>query len=200
VTILSPGSCNRAIGFGSIGIEGEEGEVVAVDLRARGVLFVTLADEKAIRSGRMGMYNAGLTPFPREKFRGKVGKGLCSKDEYAAYLDEVQRQKPRGDLPFKHLPVLVRFRDTNDPASVQQVDPFDLAKSFGQGVRLKQASVEITDDPLTKEIESRLPWLIQKTQPSVRRSLIPSQGLQTLAESSTIELLGYQGFRVEFHR
>lgn len=200
VTILSPGPCNRAIGFSSLGIEDEEGEAVVVDLGARGVLFVTLADEKAIRSGRSGMYNAGLTLFSQKKFRGKVGGGLCSKDEYAAYLDEVQRQKPRGDLPFEYLPVLVRFRDTNDPAGVEWVDPSDLAKSFGQGVRLKRAFIEITDDPLTKEIESRLPWLAQKAESGVRRSLIPMQGLQTLAESSTIELLGYKDFRVEFHR
>ena len=196
VTILSPGPCNRAIGFGSLGIEGEEGEAVVIDLGARGILFATLAREKDRRSGGLGMYDAGLAPFPREKFRGEIGKGLCSEDEYAAYLDEVQRRKPRGDLAFKHLPILVRFQDTNDPSSVEQVDPFDLAKSFGQDVRLKQAFVEITDDPLTKEIQSRLPWLT--TDPRLR--LIPRQGLYTLAESSTIELLEYDDFRTEWHR
>src|SRR6266702_5799571 len=116
-----------------------------------------------------------------------------------AYLDEVQRQKPQRDLPFKYLPVLVRFRDVNDPTSVEQVDPFDLAKSFGQGVRLKQALVEITDDPLTNAIEDRLLWLKQKAEPKFRHRLIPKPpGPRTLSEASTIQLLNYEDFRIEF--
>lgn len=30
---------------------------------------------------------------------------------------------------------------------------------FGQGVRLKEITVEMTDDPVTREIERYLPWL-----------------------------------------
>jgi hypothetical protein len=196
-TVLSPGSCNRAIGFGSLSTVGEEGEAVVVDLGTHGVLFATLASETLLRGGQLGMYTAALTPFQR--FRGPIGKGLCPKDEYASYIDEVQRQKLRGELPLKDLPVLVRFKDMNEPTSVEQVDPFDLAKSFGPGVRLKGAFIEITDDPLTNGIASRLPWLT-KAQSSFRKMLIsPPPGPQTLSEASTIELLGYDDFHRDFH-
>ncbi|MDR3464766.1 MAG: hypothetical protein P4M07_02355 [Xanthobacteraceae bacterium] len=177
--------------------EGEEGEAVVVDLGPRGLLFVTLAAERALRSGGTGMYNAALVPFAQKNFRGEVGKGFCSKDGFAAYLDEVQRKKPRGDLPFEQLPVLVRFRDTSDPSSVEQVNPFDLAKSFGSGVRLKQVFIEITDDPLTKEIENRLPWLAGTNNSNHRLIRLPL-GPRYLGDMSTPELLTYENFKRKF--
>jgi hypothetical protein len=40
------------------------------------------------------------------------------------------------------------------------VDPRDLAASFGAGVRLRRAAIEVTGDPVTEDvIERRLPWL-----------------------------------------
>jgi hypothetical protein len=55
---------------------------------------------------------------------------------------------------------LVRFGDPNDPEAVERVDPNHLAASFGPGVSLKPATVEITGDPLTTGIEKKLPWLV----------------------------------------
>lgn len=57
-------------------------------------------------------------------------------------------------------PMLVTFSDLGDPASVERVDPDDLAASFGDGVRLKRVTVQMTDDPVTTGITTRLPWLI----------------------------------------
>ena len=57
------------------------------------------------------------------------------------------------------LPLLVRFRDINDPRTVERVDANDLAASFGPGVYLKRATIEITRDPVTTGIEKRLAWL-----------------------------------------
>ena len=39
------------------------------------------------------------------------------------------------------------------------VDPNDLAKSFGSGVKLKRAAIEMTAEPVTTGIEKRLGWL-----------------------------------------
>jgi hypothetical protein len=196
VTIESPGRLNREIGLSSLRTAGEEGEALVVDLGSRGLLFATLVDESALRSGRMGVYNAGLVPFPQEKFRGEIGPGIGLKDGYTAYLDELNRRKPKGELPFKYLPMLVRFRDPNDPTSVERVDPLDLASSFGSGVTLKSAFVEITDDPLTRGIEARLPWVTRNNFPPM---LIPSPpGLRSLSETSSVEMLRYDDFRRRF--
>jgi hypothetical protein len=196
VMIESPGRLNRAIGFSSLRTAGEEGEAVVVDLGSRGLLFATLVDERALRSGGMGMYNAGATPFPQERFRGVIDQGIGLKDEYTAYLDELNRRKPKGELPFKYLPMLVRFRDPSDPTSVERVDPVDLASSFGSGVRLKSAFVEITDDPLTRGIEARLPWVTRNNFPPMLIS--PPPGLRSLSETSSVEMLRYDDFRRQF--
>ena len=68
--------------------------------------------------------------------------------------------------------MLVRFRDTNDPMTVERVDPFDLGKSFGAGVKLERATLEIVHggiwpfnhygimgEPVTTGIYKRLLWL-----------------------------------------
>ena len=144
----------------------------------------------------MDMYNAALTRFPQENFSGNYHQGMSSTDEYVAYLDEVNRLKPKGELPFKDLPVLVRFRDPKVPTSVELVDPLNLAASFGSGVTLTRASVEITDDPVTKGIESRLPWLASSNvSPSLFPPRDPRLGLQTMSEVPLVENLRYGDFR-----
>jgi hypothetical protein len=53
--------------------------------------------------------------------------------------------------------MMVTFGDLADPTSVAEVDPDDLAATFGEGVKLKRLTVELTDDPVTTGIEERLP-------------------------------------------
>jgi hypothetical protein len=56
---------------------------------------------------------------------------------------------------------LARFQDLNDPASVQQVNPTDIAMSFGAGAVLTKATIEIVSarEPVTAGIEKVLPWI-----------------------------------------
>ena len=139
------------------------GEAAVVDLGERGLLFVTLRKQSdfAFRGGGGlgGGYNASLIPFPQEKFGGEYSANASINEKYAAYLDNLNRLKPKSELSLKDVPVLVRFYNPDDPRSVALVNPLDLAASFGPGVTFKGASVEITDDPITKGIETRLPWL-----------------------------------------
>ena len=96
---------------------------------------------------------------------------------------------------MEYLPVLVRFRDPNNSASVELVDPLDLAVSFGPGVTLKRAFVEITDDPITKGIETRLPWLASS---KVSPQLVPtdlSKGRRAVSAVPRVESLRYDDFR-----
>jgi hypothetical protein len=187
LTTSFPGPLGRVQGWRLVG------EVVVVDLGARGLLFTTFESQRGITRGGMDRYNAALTLFPRENFRGKYQKDMSNYEEYAAYLDELNRLKPKGELPFKDLPVLVRFRDPKDPTSVELVDPLNLAASFGSGVTLTRASVEITDDPITHGIEDRLPWLASS---NVSPTLIPPvQVLRTITEVPPVENLRYDDFR-----
>ena len=59
------------------------------------------------------------------------------------------------------LPMLVRFADITDPASVEKVDPDNLAAAFGPSVKLRRISVELTDDAVSTGIDRRFIWLDQ---------------------------------------
>ena len=74
---------------------------------------------------------------------------------------ELMLLKAKAEVPLKHIPFLVRFRDEKDPKTVEAVDPSNLAASFGVGVRLKRVTMETTSDAVTTSIEKRLGWLGQ---------------------------------------
>jgi hypothetical protein len=168
------------------------GEAVVVDLGTRGLLFSTFESEWSLSRGGGG-YNADLAAFPQEKFRGKYSADASANSKYAAYLDDLNRLKPKAELPLKYLPVLVRFRNPNDPTSVELVDPSNLAASFGPGVALKGAFVEITNDPVTKGIEARLPWL--KSSNEDPTLFPPLQYLGPHTKTSPVRNLSYDDFR-----
>jgi hypothetical protein len=67
--------------------------------------------------------------------------------------------RPPFRLSPEQMPNLVTFADASDPTSLAWVDPRDLAATFGPGVTLAAATIEITNDPVTQGLENRLPWL-----------------------------------------
>ena len=91
------------------------------------------------------------------------------KNDWVASVDRIAKaETPSGPqvvsrypaLPsVSNYPMLVSLRDSNSPASVSPVDPSDLAASFGPGFRMKTITFEATEEPLTKEIGEKLPWL-----------------------------------------
>jgi hypothetical protein len=68
---------------------------------------------------------------------------------------------------YNTYPQFVRFRNVNDPKSVETVDPDDLEKSFGPGVKLKRVVMTVTDAPVTRTLIKRLPWLVPYPEPSL---------------------------------
>lgn len=58
-----------------------------------------------------------------------------------------------------YLPVLVTFANVNDPQTVMLVDPDDLSATLGPDIKWHEITLEITDEPLTAGIETKLPWL-----------------------------------------
>ena len=78
------------------------------------------------------------------------------------YLKAMEKHlgKPARRVPEKHRPLLVTFDDLNDPKSVREVDPDDLAASFGKGYVLREMTVQITDDVMSEGVvEQVLGWL-----------------------------------------
>jgi hypothetical protein len=149
-----------------------KGEAVAVDLGSRGVLFTLLVADETRASG-----SDGSDPPPSflvDAFYGRVGQGNATRQ----MLSEVKSRRDVVEAPPGLLPMLVRFRDINDPKSVERVDPDDLAKSFGTDVKLVRVTAQIVPtgiwpfnwlsgasprwlfgEPVTMGIENTLPWL-----------------------------------------
>jgi hypothetical protein len=168
-----------------------KGEATIVDLGSRGALFALLIGER-YRIGRNYRYKPFIVAdwvFPLWYYAGTIGLD----GKYRAYLDELERRKPKEDVELTYVPMLVRFDDLTKPNSVKLVDPFNLAESFGPGVGLKRASFEITDEPVTSGISDRLPWL-KNDRSNASLFASDSQG-RPRAETAQIETLTYYDFQ-----
>jgi len=140
----------QLLGTNSHMLSAASGEATVVDLGSRGHLFA-LIEENGDRNSRSRPERAlpiafGISPY------GNVDP----KD-----FSTLRGLSGTRTLPPEIMPLLVRFQDINVPASVQRVDPADLAASFGPGVRLLDISMTVVGDrtPLTTGIDRILPWL-----------------------------------------
>jgi hypothetical protein len=131
------------------------GEAVAVDLADGQTLFALVSDY----SGGEPLSKGVLDSFAGEpNFRaGLSWDGYL--DKLVALIRKLGRSASVGRTePIRKLPTLVRFRNLSDPKTVELVDPSDLAKSFGPGVKLKSITLTIVDEPLTRGLQTRFPW------------------------------------------
>jgi hypothetical protein len=131
------------------------GEAVAVDLGARGILFCVLRRDPTRNLSR----DAEL--FPLLVFGDYFAAGFPVTDsaKFGAQIRELVRYKPKRGVDPDALPMLVRFRDLHNPASVERVDPANLPGRLGAGIELAGATMEITDDPVTTGVDNVLRWL-----------------------------------------
>jgi len=123
-----------------------KGEAVAVGIPGRGTLFALLKEGQSPRSSPEWIVTKAFG-FPG----GGLGHPLESS------LARLRELSGRVELPFSDLPMLLRFLDIKDLRTAERVYPDYLAASFGSGVSLSRATVEITNDPVTTGIEKILP-------------------------------------------
>lgn len=151
-------------GFGKMIMRRTSGEAVAVDLPGGRTLFALLRSENDIEWAEHVMQF--LSPVrPGEPWEERFDNVLLIKGEV-----ELPRNWSMPG-PFKNrsaYPMLVTFGDSADPTSVMEVDPDDLAATFGEGVKLTRITVRLTDHPVTSGIEKRLVWLSGYPEPSLK--------------------------------
>jgi hypothetical protein len=131
------------------------GDAVAIDLGSPGILFCVLARDRKRPTSR----DAELLPILLFGNYFTEGFPSTNSGRFASQIREIARSKPKRVVDPIFLPMLVRFRDLNNPASVEHVDPANLAAQFGAGVELAGVTIEITDEPVTTSIENVLRWL-----------------------------------------
>jgi hypothetical protein len=152
------------------------GEAITLDLGQNRLLFLIFPGVRAAQP---------IANMPLQNFPLRQGSPL----ERARQL---AHDRPHADVPFNQLPFLVHFRDIADRTSIEVVDPANLARTFGGGVTLYRASIEITDDPVTTGLDAKLPWLadLKKSRRALDGSPIDSTKLLTSS-------LGYSSFKRE---
>lgn len=121
------------------------GEAVAVNMAHGRTLFVLLKEPK----GNAG--NAAVAAL-RQGLPGEIGPDWVEQLQQKQYLGR------KAVLLPENYPLLVTFADINDPKSVERVDRANLAASFGEGVKLKAITVEVTNEPMTTGIGKRFKW------------------------------------------
>jgi len=129
------------------------GEAVAVDLGRRGTLFALLRGPPELDWAldyAQGIAPAVLLP-------GLVDRS-GTPEAWGNNLGALKEVRGSVALRADQYPLLVRFRDIANPRTVERVNVDDLAAAFGEGVRLRRISVEITEDPVTEGIIRHLPW------------------------------------------
>jgi hypothetical protein len=125
------------------------GEALIFDLGGKGTVYILPLEHPAHASLSRAYEYGILTTF------GSVG-GLSSAD-----FDVLRNAK--GRRPFRlyntsRLPAFVAFTDEKDPKTIFEVAPPNLGVYF-LGVRFTGLDIEITDEPVTKKLRQRLPWL-----------------------------------------
>ncbi|MBR1177259.1 hypothetical protein JQ617_25125 [Bradyrhizobium sp. KB893862 SZCCT0404] len=126
------------------------GEAVVVDLGPRGTFFSLL------RGPKVGFGSLGA---PAWLLFHAFADLLKSETDPLPKVRLLKELRPRRTLHADEIPMLVRFRDLNDPKSVEQVDPANLVRTFGSGIVLREVVIEVTNDPITVGIDTKLPWL-----------------------------------------
>ncbi|MEM7778318.1 MAG: hypothetical protein AAF732_22280, partial [Pseudomonadota bacterium] len=92
------------------------------------------------------------------------------------WLPVIERLRGRREVPFQSYPLLVTFDDIKNPVTAREVDPNDLAATFGPGYALSSLTIEITDEPVTEgRVESVLAWL-----PSIRPNKLDGRRYETI--------------------
>lgn len=152
-SLMRPGSDPGA----GVGVSRKvRGEAVAVDLPGGQTLYALLRSENNVEWASRVYVLLAPKPEKNEPFVDQLDNVL--ELEGVQVLPRMWRANVlQGERSA--YPQMVTFADEADPTSIVRVDPDDLAASFGQGVRLKRITAELTDDAVTTGIEERLEWV-----------------------------------------
>lgn len=174
------------------------GEAVVIDLGKRGIAFALM---------NWDSYRAIFDLFP-----GPPGATMAGVKYYSSLKNAKAslNQPPFTTYPSTQYPTMVTFKDMKDPKTVDFVyksesvsvpnqmaldykitDNFETA--FGKGVRIKNVTIEMTDEDVTWRVGSYLDWLqkLEQTQERLNGSTSIAISTNELADN-----LGSGSFRI----
>lgn len=155
-------SLGSAFPNGSIVHSGLNGDAISIDLGRPGMIFVILSGFNG-RVTTDRLYHVSLSDWePNRAFKPYLSAALGPRrpETYRELRERLPGRKIELDLDY--LPAFVSFRDRNDPNSGFLIAARDFAAVFGPGVALQRATIELTDDPVTRGISNQLPWVAKR--------------------------------------
>jgi hypothetical protein len=136
------------------------GEAVRVDLPGHGAVYVLMTTPTP--DGTYTFSTKGRFDFLVSwACKLKEQRGDRSWDDFVRMVGALTGE---CDVPKQYVPLMVRFRDENDPTTVERVFPSQLGNSFDDDVHFVGAEVKITDRPITKSINYYLNWLTEENE------------------------------------
>jgi hypothetical protein len=138
-----------------------EGEAVVVEVAPGKFLFALLSGS--------GEEKRDATHWVRPAYQ------LSEADSHGGEMMKLLSQPHDTPVPLppEAWPMLVTFDDITKPETVREVDPDDLSAVFGEGVRVKAVTLEVTREAVTEgQVEGVLGWLGPYPEPH----LIPGDG------------------------
>jgi hypothetical protein len=130
------------------------GEAPTVDLGGGRFLFAVLQDNYWRRD-----FLSIVLPIVGKALRDRDSQPPRAYDSNRELMRKAAEAKAFGILRRQDYPMLVTFADVNDPSSVEEVAPDNLAASFGAGYALNRITLQAVDGrtPLTTGFSDRFP-------------------------------------------
>jgi hypothetical protein len=153
---ILPNSLSFAGSSGDVFSGRMRGAAITVDLGSHGIAFV--ANCASLAPQMLRSQSVPLWDLPWVAFKPYAGEFSFDK---RILLRRLQNKKDAIEVPIEQLPLFVRFVDIDDPRSIEEVDPRDLSETYGPGVRLLHAKIEITDDPVSPIPTIWPKWLLE---------------------------------------
>ena len=162
------------------------GEAVALEVLPGRWLFALLSGDDD------GKGNAGQLAYHAVR-HGETHNP--SDRNYEADMRDLRAQlrDTPAPIPPEAYPVLVTFDDITKPETVREVDPSNLAATFGEGVRLRGMTLEVTADRVSKgAVEDILPWICRYR--AMHQRLNGETGSVSAADKSLANFTGTSAF------
>jgi hypothetical protein len=148
------------------------GQALVLDLGSRGHLFALLrsdTDPFWVTNAPLWQQKGLSDPTAAEQY---VEQGFPEDWPLPRHFQRNEAGEwPSDDVPATAYPTLLRFRDPQDPLTVEKVDPDNLAQTFGEGITLRQLNMHVREPALAMaqarlhlrapptDIRALLPWL-----------------------------------------
>lgn len=146
--------------------QGLFGESLVVDLGGGKNFIITLTNQYGHREDKLNAIYLPLDLFDIYWNVKRDEQGLATTERTFA----AAKLSPAKEVPLERLPLAVTFTDPRDPMSIVEVDPRDLAATYGSGYRLRRVTIEASSKSLTDGVlEKLLPWLRPKMESHTKR-------------------------------